>query len=285
MPIIPGAEPFYFAGNHTGCLLIHGFTGTPNEMRWLGTQLALAGHTVVGVRLAGHGTSPEEMNTTRWRDWYADVEDGYCRLRAECDRVFLIGLSLGGVLALHLAAHEQPDGVVAMAAPVHIRDWRLTVFRPLQRFIPYWRKAGGKPPAGASLPVLDKAMHRANLDYDRMPTACIVSMLDFFRIVEKELPAIHVPTRLIYAPQDRLAPRDEAQFIYDRISSKDKRMLSLDRSGHIVCDDVERVSVLDEVIGFLGNRAAIGSQVNSEVTGEMSAQHQLQSSGFPTAFH
>ena len=53
MAIMPGAEPFYFSGDRTGCLLIHGFTGTPNEMRWLGTQLSTAGHTVLGVRLAG----------------------------------------------------------------------------------------------------------------------------------------------------------------------------------------------------------------------------------------
>jgi carboxylesterase len=259
MSIMPGAEPFYFRGKRAGCLLIHGFTGTPDEMRWLGRQLSSAGHTVVGVRLAGHGTSPEDMNATRWHDWHASVEEGYLRLRAECERVFVIGLSLGGVLALHLATQEKPDGIVAMAAPVHIRDWRLTVLRPFQRFIPYWRKTRRNPPetagqvetAGAGQLALDKAMHRASMDYDHMPTACILSMVDFFRIVEKELPCIHVPTRLIFASQDRLAPRAEMQFIYDRISSTDKRMLGLDRSGHIVCDDVERETVSEAVLEFM----------------------------------
>ena len=277
MPIMPGAEPFYFPGDRTGCLLIHGFTGTPNEMHWMGTQLSLAGRTVVGVRLAGHGTCPEDMNITRWRDWYASVEGGYRQLRAECERVFVIGLSLGGVLALHLAANETPDGIVAMAAPVHIHDWRLTIFGPIQRFIPYWPKSGGSPPAGHE-PALDKAMHRAKMDYDRMPTACIVSMLDFFRIVERELPAIHVPTRFIYAPQDRLAPRSEVQFIYDRISSADKRMLSLDRSGHIVCDDLERETVLEAVQEFL-------REIEASANENGRAPNQLQSSGYPTASH
>jgi len=237
------------------------------------------------------------MNTTRWRDWYASVEEGYRRLRAECERVFVVGLSLGGVLALHLGANETPDGsstparrtsagtassrvpdgIVAMAAPVHIHDWRLTVFRPIQRFIPNWPKSGGSPPA-ENEPALNKAMHRAAMDYDRMPTACIVSMLDFFKIVERELPAVHVPARFIYAPQDRLAPRSEVQFIYDRISSPDKQMLSLDRSGHIVCDDLERETVLEAIQEFLRQTPA-GATANGR------APHQLQSSDYPTAFH
>ena len=275
MPIMPGAEPFYFRGDETGCLLIHGFTGTPNEMRWLGTQLSAAGHTVLGVRLAGHGTSPEDMNTTRWRDWYASVEDGYSRLRSECERVFVIGLSMGGALTLHLAAQESPDGIVAMAAPLHVHDWRLTLFRPFRRFIPYWPKGGGKVAVDDD-PAVDKAMHRASLDYDRMPTACIVSMLDLFKTVKRELPAIHAPARFIYAPQDKLAPRSEVQFIYDRIGARDKQILSLDRSGHIVCDDVERETVLEAIQAFLGETAA-------RVSAHERAPRQLQSSGLPTA--
>src|SRR5712692_8608567 len=127
-PILRGAEPFYFKGDSVGCLLIHGFSGSPWEMRWLGEQLAADGYTVLGPLLAGHGTTPEDMNTTRWPDWYASVVAGYRQLREECEQVIAIGLSLGGALALHLAAHEPVDGLVLMATPLHIRDWRLTIF-------------------------------------------------------------------------------------------------------------------------------------------------------------
>ena len=66
--IMPGAEPFTMKGGATGGLLVHGVTGTPHEMLWLGTQLAADGHTVRGPRLAGHATTPEEMSATRWPD-------------------------------------------------------------------------------------------------------------------------------------------------------------------------------------------------------------------------
>src|ERR671931_1206621 len=110
--VMRGAEPFSFKGDRVGCLLIHGFTGTPNELRWLGEQLAADGRTVLGVRLAGHGTCVEEMNTTRWRDWYSSALDGYASLRRECDQIIAIGLSMGGMLALLLAARNPVRGVV-----------------------------------------------------------------------------------------------------------------------------------------------------------------------------
>jgi carboxylesterase len=242
-PIMPGAEPFYFKGDSIGCLLIHGFTGTPKEMRWLGERLAGDGHTVLGVRLAGHATAVEDMRTTRWPDWYASVVAGYRQLRAECDQVFALGLSLGGALALHLAANEQLDGIVAMATPLHIRDWRIPLLRPFQRFIPYW-------PLGAS-DIADEAMREGHLQYDRFPTICFVSMTDFFKIVVRELPPIKIPSLLIYSKQDWLVPHSETQFIRDRIAASNKRIVALERGGHIVCEDVERETALAEVRKFI----------------------------------
>ena len=74
--IIPTTEPFFFPGGATGCLMVHGFTGTPKEMRWLGEYLAGKGHSVLGVRLAAHATRPNDMIRARWHDWLASVEDG-----------------------------------------------------------------------------------------------------------------------------------------------------------------------------------------------------------------
>ncbi|MEP7199099.1 MAG: alpha/beta fold hydrolase, partial [Chloroflexota bacterium] len=201
MSIMRGAEPFYFnASSNTahgtdaiGCLLVHGFTGTPNEMRWLGTQLAADGRTVLGVRLAGHATSPEEMQATRWPDWYASALEGYRQLRAECERVFVIGLSLGGALALRLAAEEDVNGCVVLAAPLHIRDWRIPVLRPFQRWLPYWRMT----PDGAD--------DLERFQYGRMPTIAFLSMLDCFKQVERDLPRVTTPTLFVYSQRDWLA--------------------------------------------------------------------------------
>ena len=78
---MPTAEPFFIPGGKTGCLLLHGFTGTPKEMRMLGDSLAESGYTVLAPRHFGHAINPEAMGRARWQDWLASVEDGMNLLR------------------------------------------------------------------------------------------------------------------------------------------------------------------------------------------------------------
>ena len=116
--IIPTTEPFFLQGDSSkpACLLIHGFTGTPKEMRWMGEYLNQHGYTCLGVRLAGHATQPEDMVRSRWADWTASVEDGYNLLSGLTDDIFLVGLSMGGILSLLMSTRLAPrvKGVVAV---------------------------------------------------------------------------------------------------------------------------------------------------------------------------
>ena len=99
--VMSGAEPFYFEGNEVGCLVSHGFTGTTQSMRFLGEFLAREGGlTVVGPRLKGHGTTPEDMAQATAEDWIRSVEGAMDTLRQRCSRIFVTGLSMGGTLAL-----------------------------------------------------------------------------------------------------------------------------------------------------------------------------------------
>ncbi len=120
--IIPTAEPFFFPGKpgQPGCLLIHGFTGAPKEMRWMGEYLSQQGFPSLGVRLAGHATRPEDMIRSRYTDWMASVEDGYHLLRGVTDRVYLMGLSMGGILSLLMSTKLDVAGVVAMSTPYRL---------------------------------------------------------------------------------------------------------------------------------------------------------------------
>ncbi|MGC9333124.1 MAG: alpha/beta hydrolase, partial [Anaerolineae bacterium] len=97
--IIPRSEPFFYPRGTTGCLLLHGFTSTPEEMRWLGQDLAGRGYTVLGARLAGHGTEPRDLARTRFRDWRISVEEGLALLRGAAERIVVAGQSMGGLLA------------------------------------------------------------------------------------------------------------------------------------------------------------------------------------------
>src|SRR3712207_6381224 len=103
MPLFPGAEPFAAEGGSVGVLLCHGFTGSPRSMRPWGEYLGAAGLTVALPRLPGHGTTWQELGRTRWEDWYAEVDRELADLRRRCASVFVMGLSMGGTLALRLA--------------------------------------------------------------------------------------------------------------------------------------------------------------------------------------
>jgi carboxylesterase len=123
--IIPTTEPFFFPGrnNAPGILLTHGFTGTPKEMRWMGEYLNQKhGFTCLGVRLTGHATRPEDMIRSRYTDWLASVEDGFHLLAGAAPRVYLAGLSMGGVLSLLAASSLPVHGVIAMATPYNLPE-------------------------------------------------------------------------------------------------------------------------------------------------------------------
>src|SRR5436190_11697172 len=87
-PVLSGAEPFFLPGGPTGVLLTHGFTSSPAEVRPLGLFLAEQGYTVYAPRLAGHGTAPEDLQTTSWPEWVASARAGLAELRAAgCTRI------------------------------------------------------------------------------------------------------------------------------------------------------------------------------------------------------
>ncbi|MBC7225567.1 MAG: alpha/beta fold hydrolase, partial [Anaerolineae bacterium] len=107
--VMPGAEPFYFEGNEVGCLVSHGFTGTTQSVRFLGEYLAKeGGFTVIGPRLTGHGTTPDDMARATAEDWIRDLERAMATLQERCSKIFITGLSMGGTLSLYMAA-MYPD--------------------------------------------------------------------------------------------------------------------------------------------------------------------------------
>src|SRR2546428_12082667 len=167
-------RPFRIRGGTRGCLLIHGFAGTPPEMRGLGAYLAAAGYDVMGPLLAGHGLTPEAMALTRWPDWAASAELAYETLRQDCTEVFVAGQSLGGTLALHLAAtNPAVKGVVAigaMGSPAYFRAWRVKGIGAL-KYVGRWDVPAVECDLG------DPSALRLLHSYARRPTACIERLL------------------------------------------------------------------------------------------------------------
>ena len=115
--ILPGAESYFLKGGKTGCILTHGFTCTPEEMRSLADYLVGKGFSVYGVRLSGHGTQPKDLANVTWQNWLEDIKKAYKEVKKKCDKVFLIGQSLGGMLSIMGAGVLAVDGVVALSTP------------------------------------------------------------------------------------------------------------------------------------------------------------------------
>src|SRR5262249_24567415 len=126
-------EPFLLPGGPTGCLLIHVFTATPQEMRFLGARLHDRGCTVSGIRLAGHGTAVEDLARCTWRDWYASAREGLDQLQRRTTRIVVIGQSLGALLALELTADcpAMVEGVALLAPALVLSNPWLRWTKPL----------------------------------------------------------------------------------------------------------------------------------------------------------
>lgn len=247
------AEPFDLDGDDdVGVVLVHGFTGTPFEVGYLGRALAKDRYTVSAPRLPGHGTSLDDLDRTRWEDWAAAVEKATDRLAARCQKVALVGQSLGGLLALYTASRrpDQIARVASLAAPLWLDGLgkyaaRWTAPRGPLRFVRRLPKLGGSD-------VRDPAVKAENPCYPAIPTRALAQLVTFMRVVDGVLPLIAQPTLVIHAKQDHTAPVACAKHIVDRLPRTTHAQLRLlEESYHLIAVDVERDIVATDVAGFL----------------------------------
>lgn len=243
----PRARPFFYPAGKTGCLLIHGFPGAPEEMRWLGQHLSRHGITALGIRLFGHGTQPSDLIRARKEHWMANAEDGLALLRETCEQVFVIGLSMGGVLALNLASRFELTGVVAMATPAALPTLarRLRpILKPLSLFWryrtpveePYWH---------------DQEARALNLHYPVQPVRAIAEVHDLVELTRASLHNVSTPVLLIYSRNDDSVSPENAERIYALLGSAQKTLEWVENSGHNIPRDAERGRVFERITTFI----------------------------------
>jgi len=241
--IMPGAEPFYFPGNSTGCLMIHGFTGTPKEMRWMGEYLHKKGFTVYGIRLAGHATQLPDLVRTRWHDWIISVEEGIDILKMTCKNVFTIGLSMGGILSLLAADRYDIKGAICMSTPFELsRDWRLKISKQISSIVPMVNKGESD--------LQNKEAAKSHLDYPVYPTRSIAELNDLLKEMQNALPRINKPVLLMHSKSDGLSYENSVK-IHTLLGSQDKEIFLLEKSGHVITEDIERNEVFKKAEIFI----------------------------------
>ncbi len=249
----PPTDAFFLPGGDRGCLLVHGLTGTPYEMRYLGERLHGAGYTVAGVRLAGHASSVEELERCRWQDWYASAESGLAELRQSCSSVAAIGLSLGSLLVLRLAHAEPAVSCLALlsTALVLANPWpaRLAaVGRLLVPLLParlrYVDKRGSD--------IADPEARAVHPGYGRMPLRSVLQLVELERQVRALLPEIEQPAIAIQGRHDHTTPPSNLAILQNGLPHLRETVL-LPASHHVITVDVERQRVANEVLRFIGS--------------------------------
>ncbi len=255
MPVLPGAEPYRHAGGEAGVLLCHGFTGSPQSLRPWAEYLAERRLTVSLPLLPGHGTRWEDMQLTGWQDWYAEVDRELRALRERCSRVFVFGLSMGGALALRLAAKHGDDvsGVVVVNPSNRVHGLSAYALPMLRHVVRTTR--------GITSDIAKDGV--VEIGYDRVPLHAAHSLRNFVRLVDGELPQVTQPLLLLHSLQDHVVPPADSERILSRVSSTDVTEIVLERSYHVATLDHDADRIFEESFSFV-DRLASGTGKEAE---------------------
>jgi carboxylesterase len=260
----PDSRPFYLPGGSTGCLLLHGFTGTPQEMRFLGERLHADGYTVSGVQLAGHGTSPADLERRSWLDWYASARTGLVELQQTASRVIVIGLSMGALLALKLGAAYPAavDGVVLLSpALVLANRWLyrivplLPVLLPLMQ--PRWRYV-----RKAERDIADAHARTESLSYTQIPLRALRELVLLQAHARTLLPRVQQPALIMHGRNDHTCLLSGVALLREHLPHLSRCVLP-DGSYHVITVDVDKEQVASEVATFVA--ATTGRHGHPEV--------------------
>jgi carboxylesterase len=246
--IAPSAEPFHAAGDATGVLVLHGFTGAPASVRPWAERLAGEGFTVTAPRLPGHGTSWQELNKTRWTDWYAEASRALDRLAADCDEVFVCGLSMGGCLALRLA-EERADaiaGLVLVNPSVIDTTPALVLLPALKRVV------------GSLKGVADdiKKPGAVEYGYDRLPLRALDSLRDLWQTTRADLATVTAPLLVFRSAEDHVVKPLSTELVMQGVSSADATEKVLFDSYHVATLDYDAETIFAGTAAFVRDHSS-----------------------------
>lgn len=244
-------QPVYREGGPVACLFIHGFAGSPAEIRPIIDYLAERGMTVAAPVLPGHGTAPEDLRQTRSRHWVRAAEAELAALQERHSQVHLVGFSMGGLIALYLAAHHSVASVTTLAAPVKLNDWR-QILIPLGKYLlPYYPSKVRNPEIAAQL----------EGNYERLPTSALHSLLRLARRVRRDLARVTAPVQALQGDQDKWIAPESAAHIVEQVSSQSKRYVSLPGRHHFVALERGRDEVCRMVLSWIEAHANSTGQI------------------------
>ena len=264
------AEPFFLhpkKRNGCGVVLVHGFLASPAEVRGFGERLVLAGYTVLGVRLKGHGTSPWDLRSTSWENWFDSLRRSYGIMQWYTERIQIVGFSTGGALALQLAA-DQPDKLVSLtviSVPIKFRDPRLMAIPLLHgtNTMVQWISAfeGVKP-------FFQNDTEHPDINYRNIPVRGLYELRQLVKEVDSRLTDVRCPTFIFQPDQDPVVAPKSAEIIFEGIGSSEKQLFHLKSEKHgILMDDIDHTQerILALLNLYAGSKKPVQDQSPVEI--------------------
>jgi carboxylesterase len=233
-----------------GVLIVHGFTGSRATVEAVVPRAEALGLPWRLPQLRGHWTQPADLIGVTYDDLLADARAALADLQSEAERVAVVGLSVGGLLALDMAIHA-PAGLDSMAvlAP------SLRYVNPLARFAPLVALVMKTAKNDPTLAFTDQSRVARAGNYSTFPSATFVTIERAGQRVEAALPRITTPILIVGARRDRVIRPEVAQIVHDRAGSRQKELVWFERSGHELLLDCEADAVAERIGQFLQQRA------------------------------
>lgn len=246
-------EQFFIKGGQRAVLLLHGFTASTQEVEGLGIALAEAGYTVAAPLLPGHNRTFKDFRRTSAEAYAEAVRVAFDALH-DYESIDVVGLSFGAALALDLAARRSVRRLVVLAPAIFY-------YNPLTRFAPLLQLYHGKvmkqlsrnPETGieSRWDLFKPEAIRERIAYPWISFPQLQSTRRFMRQVQGELGKVVSPILIIHSRLDTTTKPEGAQYVYDHVGSADKRLVWLEKSGHVITEDYEADIVQKEVVAFL----------------------------------
>ena len=233
--------------NGAAALCLHGLTGTPYEVRSVAEALVARGMRARGPWMAGHEEGAEVLAKTSWQAWVEGARSELAALRAEHDRVFLVGVSMGGLVSLRLAETEEVDAIVVIGTPLVLAPPIPQILPLLRRFVSSRSKKDGSD-------IRDPAARARHPSLSVMPFAAVAEMISLQSQVIPDLAKIQAPILVAHGRLDRTARPRDAERILEEVGSSDKELFYLERSGHVATVDYDGPALARAAADFLGRR-------------------------------
>lgn len=260
----PEGRGIFYAGGRTGVLLIHGMSGTPVEMRFIANGMAREGYTVSCPQLAGHCETLEQLRASTWQDWYASTEQALLELADQCDQVFVAGLSMGGLLALRLAAlhPDKVKGAMAYAPTLRLDGWGVPWYGKLFSLVRTKWAADlmhftERPPYGIKdhrlRALIAEALHSGDpskAGFFSIPGGLMIELRWLVNDLRARLSGITQPVLILHPREDDRASLGNATYLQKHLGGRVETVV-LEDSYHVVTLDKQRDVVLQKSASFV----------------------------------